>query len=76
MLRTIHRDGTVVELSDDLAKTMYTPEQLAVRLQISRNKAYDLIRNGDINYCCVGNSYRVGEPAVQRYQEGLKQLAA
>jgi excisionase family DNA binding protein len=77
MHRTIHRNGTVVELSEEMATRIYTVEELATRLRISRNSAYELIRQGQIGYfCCGAKNYRVAESAVQLFQLGLPPLAA
>jgi excisionase family DNA binding protein len=77
MFRTTHPDGTSTEISDDLAKKVYTVASLAERLEISERSAYDLIRKGHIAYCCAGSkNYRVGEPAVQHFLLGLRPLAA
>jgi len=44
-----------------------TREQLADRLQISRNQAYRLLRDGEIDSYLVGPEYRVTEEALQRF---------
>ena len=77
MLLTTYSDGTKTELSIPMAQQVYTVSELATRLKISERRAYDLIRNGEIAYCCCGaKNYRVGEPAVQRFQQGLRPVAA
>lgn len=77
MLITTYSDGSKTELIGADSKQVYTVAELATRLKISIRTAYDLIRNGDIAYCCAGaKNYRVGEPAVQRFQMGLRPLAA
>jgi excisionase family DNA binding protein len=77
MLLTTYSDGTQTQLLGDAAQQVYTVAELAARLRISERSAYDLIRKGEIAYCCCGSkNYRVGEPAVQRFQMGLRPLAA
>lgn len=74
---TTYSDGTKTELTGNAAQQVYTVTELAARLKISERSAYDLIRKGEIDYCCCGaKNYRVGEPAVQRFQMGLRPLAA
>ncbi len=78
MLRLTYPNGTVLEASDEVSQRLlleesrqqqvYTVAELALRLRISERSAYDLIRNGEIAYCCCGaKNYRIGEPAVQRF---------
>jgi excisionase family DNA binding protein len=77
MILTTYADGTKTELAGPEAQQVYTVSELAARLRISERSAYDLIRKGEIAYCCCGaKNYRVGEPAVQRFQLGLRPLAA
>lgn len=76
MRRITDKQGNAVEVSDELATVVYAPEELAERLKISRNKAYDLIKDGKLNYCTVGSTYRVSELAVQRFELGFPPLAA
>ena len=50
----------------------YSVKALAVRLNISERSAYELIRTGQIGYCCAGQkNYRVSERAVRRFEDGL-----
>jgi len=59
-----------------LAKT-YSVAELAARLGMSQRRAYDLLTQGKIDYCCAGTkNYRIGEPAVRRFLAGLPPLAA
>ena len=88
MLKLTYPDGTIAEaddkeaqetlLADATRRRAYTVEALAERLDISQRCAYDLIRNGKIDYACAGGTkgYRVGEPAVERYLNGLPPLTA
>jgi excisionase family DNA binding protein len=77
MLLTTYSDGTKTELAGTAAQQVYTVAELAARLKISERRAYDLIRNGDIAYCCAGSkNYRVGEPAVQHFLLGRRPQAA
>jgi excisionase family DNA binding protein len=77
MLLTTYSDGTKTELLGTTAQQVYTVAELAARLKISERRAYDLIRNGEIAYCCAGSkNYRVGEPAVQHFLLGRRPLAA
>lgn len=53
-----------------LAKT-YSVSELAQRLGMSQRRAYDLLTQGKIAYCCAGaKNYRVGEPAVRHFLAG------
>lgn len=77
MLRTTYPDGTQTELAGPASQQVYTVAELATRLKISERRAYDLIRGGEIAYCCAGSkNYRVGEPAVQHFLLGRRPLAA
>ncbi|MDJ0367415.1 helix-turn-helix domain-containing protein [Hymenobacter sp. H14-R3] len=77
MLLTTYSDGTRTELASNAAQQVYTVAELATRLKISERSAYDLIRKGDIAYCCAGSkNYRVGEPAVQHFLLGRRPMAA
>jgi excisionase family DNA binding protein len=77
MLLTTYSDGTKTELLGPSAQQVYTVAELATRLKISHRSAYDLIRNGEIAYCCAGTkNYRVGEPAVQHFLLGRRPQAA
>lgn len=88
MLRVTYPDGTIAEatdkeaaevlLTDATKRRAYNVQALAVRLSISERCAYDIIREGKIAYVCAGGTkgYRVGEPAVERYLNGLPPLSA
>jgi len=47
-----------------------TPEQFAERLQISRRKAYNMIRSGEIKARKVGWLWRIRESEIERYMAG------
>ncbi|MGI4738498.1 MAG: helix-turn-helix domain-containing protein [Janthinobacterium lividum] len=85
MLRLTYPSGAILEATDEASQQLlldeqqqhhvYTVAELAVRLRISERSAYDLIRNGNIAYCCCGSkNYRVGEPAVRHFLLGLPPL--
>ena len=85
MLRLIYPNGIVFEataeasclllLAEQREYQVYTVSELATRLKISQRSAYDLIRGGEIAYCCCGaKNYRIGEPAVRRFLSGLPVL--
>ena len=88
MLRVTYPDGTIAEADDQEAQQVlladatrrraYNVQALAVRLGISERCTYDLIREGKIAYACAGGTkgYRIGEPAVERYLNGLPPLSA
>jgi excisionase family DNA binding protein len=77
MILTTYSDGTKTEMLGNTAQQVYTVAELAARLKISARSAYDLIRNGEIAYCCAGSkNYRVGELAVQHFLLGRRPLAA
>jgi hypothetical protein len=75
MLRISH-NGTTIELSDEDAKKVYSVAELVARLKMSPRRTYDLLKGGEIDYCCGAKKYRVGEPAVVRFLLGYKPLAA
>ncbi|TPG66095.1 helix-turn-helix domain-containing protein [Hymenobacter nivis] len=57
--------------------TVFTVEKLAEVLCISTRSAYELIRQGLINYNCLGKkNYRVTEADVVDYLESTKVRAA
>lgn len=77
MLLTKYPDGTQTELAGPASQQVYTVAELASRLKISERSAYDLLRKGEIAYCCAGSkNYRVGEPAVQHFLLGRRPQAA
>jgi excisionase family DNA binding protein len=56
---------------------IYTVDLLAARLLISARSAYDLIRQGQISYNCLGKkNYRVTEADVVEYLDRTKVRAA
>jgi len=59
MLRTI--DTTKV----------YTPEQVAELLQLSKNTVYELINRGEIVAKKIGKLYRISEPSISFFFAGL-----
>lgn len=59
MLRTI--DTTKV----------YTPEQVAEMLQLSKNTVYDLINRGEIVAKKIGKLYRISESSLAFFFTGL-----
>jgi excisionase family DNA binding protein len=59
MLRTI--DTTKV----------YTPEQVAEMLQLSKNTVYELINRGDIVAKKIGKLYRISESSISFFFTGL-----
>jgi len=60
--------------ADDLSKC-YTVQGLAARLNCHRNKVYELLAAGKIDYFCLGRkNYRFSERAVRRYEDKLPPL--
>lgn len=59
MLRTI--DTTKV----------YTPEQVAEMLQLSKNTVYELINRGEIVAKKIGKLYRISAPSISFFFTGL-----
>jgi excisionase family DNA binding protein len=85
MLRITYPNGVIIEATDEASQQrllneqrqyqVYTVAELAARLKISERRAYDLIRNRNIAYCCCGaKDYRVAEPAVRQFLLGLLPL--
>lgn len=60
-------DGTAFALDTDLLK----PEAVAHQLQISRTKAYALIKAGEIVSVRIGGNRRVRRKDLDSYIEGL-----
>lgn len=59
MLRTV--DSTKV----------YTPEQVAEMLQLSKNTIYELINRGEIVAKRIGKLYRIPAPSISFFFTGL-----
>lgn len=51
--------------------TVYTPEQVARILQISKNTVYDLIGKGEIIAKKIGKSYRIPKASISFVFTGL-----
>ena len=52
---------------------MYTPEQVADMLQLSKNTIYDLIDRGEIVAKKIGRVYRVPRSSIEYVFTGLDQ---
>ncbi|PJE63117.1 hypothetical protein COU88_01225 [Candidatus Roizmanbacteria bacterium CG10_big_fil_rev_8_21_14_0_10_39_6] len=52
---------------------MYTPEQVADMLQLSKNTIYDLINRGEIVAKKIGRVYRVPRSSIEYVFTGLDQ---
>ena len=50
----------------------YTPEELQVKLKISRDTTYRLLRQGNIDHYRIGNQYRISNEQVSEYLERVK----
>lgn len=57
---------------DQLPK-VYTPEQVAEMLQLSKNSVYELINRGEIVAKKIGKQYRVPQASLQFFFSGLDQ---
>jgi excisionase family DNA binding protein len=51
--------------------TVYTPEQVAAKLQLSKNTVYDLINRGEIIAKRIGRVYRVPASSLSFIFTGL-----
>jgi excisionase family DNA binding protein len=49
----------------------YTPEQVAVMLQLSKNTVYELINRGEIVAKKIGKLYRISAPSLSFFFTGL-----
>ena len=56
-----------------LSTKMYTPEQVANMLQLSKNTIYDLIDRGEIVAKKIGRVYRVPRSSIEYVFTGLDQ---
>jgi excisionase family DNA binding protein len=50
---------------------VYTPEQVAEMLQLSKNTVYDLINRGEIVAKKIGKLYRISTPSLSFFFTGL-----
>jgi excisionase family DNA binding protein len=50
---------------------VYTPEQVAEMLQLSKNTVYELINRGEIVAKKIGKLYRISAPAISFFFTGL-----
>lgn len=55
---------------DDL---LFTPEEVAQRLKLSRFTVYELIKQGDIPIYRIGRSMRIAEADLKKYMQNSKQ---
>jgi excisionase family DNA binding protein len=55
---------------------MLKPEAVAHQLQISRTKAYALIKSGEIESVRIGGNRRVPREALNSYISGLRAAAS
>lgn len=46
---------------------VYTPEEVANELKISRRTVYNLLRRGDLDALRVGSLFRITEAQLQQY---------
>lgn len=53
--------------TDDESSILMTAPELADYLGIGRNRAYDLLRNGEIKGFRIGCSWKVSKAAVLQY---------
>lgn len=68
MQDTATRGADSFALDTDLLK----PEAVAHLLQVSRSKAYRLIKSGEIESVMVGGNRRVPRQGLDSYIEGLR----
>ncbi len=58
-------------INDVSTHTVYTPEQIATMLQLSKNTVYDLIGRGEIVAKRIGKVYRIPARSVSFIFNGL-----
>jgi excisionase family DNA binding protein len=51
--------------------TVFTPEQVAEMLQVSKNTVYDLINRGEIVAKKIGKLYRISASSLSFFYTGL-----
>lgn len=56
---------------DTLNTTIYTPEQVATLLQLSKNTVYQLINRGEIRAKKIGKVYRIPALSLSFFMTGL-----
>jgi molybdopterin-binding protein len=54
-------------------EVLYTPEEIAGKLKLSRYTVYEMIKHGDIQAHRIGRSIRVSESQLQLYLMSTKQ---
>ena len=57
--------------STNITTPVYTPEQVAEMLQLSKNTVYDLINRGEIVAKKIGKLYRISSPSLSFFFTGL-----
>ncbi len=55
-----------------LEREVYTVDEVAVRLGLSRNSAYEAIRRGEIPHLRIGRRILVLKPALEALLQGGK----
>jgi excisionase family DNA binding protein len=50
----------------EVGAEVHTVDEVADRLRIGRNQAYEAVRRGDIPSIRIGNSYRIPKTAIDR----------
>ena len=59
-----------------MEQVLYTPEEVATALHISRRKVYDMLRRREIESVRIGRCRRIPRVAVDRWLERLTNEAA
>ncbi|GAE46863.1 helix-turn-helix domain-containing protein [Mesobacillus boroniphilus] len=50
---------------------IYTPDEIAAMLKISKHTVYELIKRGDLSAFKVGNKMRIEESEFERYKVSM-----
>lgn len=61
----------IVMISQDIVSKVYTPEQVAQMLQLSKNTVYELISKGEIIAKRIGKVYRIPAASISFIFTGL-----
>ncbi|WP_286180623.1 substrate-binding domain-containing protein [Bacillus sp. ISL-37] len=55
---------------------IYTPDEIAAMLKISKHTVYELIKRGDLSAFKVGNKMRIEESEFERYKTSMSAIPA
>ena len=59
-------------MEEEIKDKLYTAAEVAEYLDVHTNYVYQLIKNGEIDFCKIGRSYRFTEDQVAIYIKNIE----